>query len=84
MSYAGEHGGCMDCDSLCWELRVRGHRPSCRSPYRGEKPKPAIAIATLQSELRLAKLKVARFEKALHRLKHGKLLTERDLDEGGA
>lgn len=39
-TYAGDHGGCMDCDSTGEELADRGHRPRCYSPYAGEPPRP--------------------------------------------
>ena len=39
-TYAGDHGGCMMCDSLGFELAARGHRKGCRSPYANEPPRP--------------------------------------------
>jgi len=38
--YAGDHGGCMSCDSLAYELAERGHRPRCYSLYKDEPRRP--------------------------------------------
>lgn len=43
-SYAGEHGGCLECDSNAEELRTRGHRANCKSPYAKEKPRPRSGL----------------------------------------
>ena len=40
--YAGDHGGCMHCDSLGYELAEHGHRPGCSSPYAHEPPRPKL------------------------------------------
>jgi hypothetical protein len=39
-TYAGDHGGCVYCDSLGHELAERGHRPGCRSQYANEPSRP--------------------------------------------
>lgn len=36
----------MVCDSLAWELALRGHRPRCHSVYAKEPPQPRDIIAT--------------------------------------
>lgn len=50
MIYAGDHGGCMLCDSTAAELRDRGHRPRCRSEYRSEPPWPPAKRARWRRE----------------------------------
>lgn len=45
--YAGKHGGCMACDSLAFELMIRGHRKGCRSEYASEPPLPMARVAQM-------------------------------------
>jgi hypothetical protein len=40
IAYAGQHGGCMMCDSTGEELAMNGHRPRCHSRYAHEPKRP--------------------------------------------